>query len=137
MMRSTSASSSTTSSMTWSSLQALLVEQPVERGRLDRGARIAVEDEAAGDVGLVEPGGEDRVDDLVGDQLAGRHHRLGLEADSVPAATAARSMSPVESWTIPRCSTSRLAWVPLPAPGGPRRMMFIAAPRGRPSASPS
>ena len=32
-------------------------------------------------------------------------------------------MSPVDSWTMPRSATSRWAWVPLPAPGGPRRMM--------------
>src|SRR5690606_24251229 len=42
------------------------------------------------------------------------------------AATAARNMSPVESWRMPRCSTSRAACVPLPAPGGPRRIIFIA-----------
>ena len=41
---------------------------------------------------------------------------------------AARSMSPVESWTMPRRSTRRLAWVPFPAAGGPNRMMFIALP---------
>jgi hypothetical protein len=38
---------------------------------------------------------------------------------SVPEVRAARSMSPVESWTIALPSTSRRAWVPLPAPGGP------------------
>src|SRR4051794_37786454 len=27
---------------------------------------------------------------------------------------------------MPRLSTSRVAWVPLPAPGGPSRMIFIA-----------
>ena len=37
-----------------------------------------------------------------------------------------RSSRP-DSWVMPRPSTSILAWVPLPAPGGPRRMMFIAA----------
>src|SRR3954469_14672042 len=42
----------------------------------------------------------------------------------VPAATASRSMSPVESWTMPRSAWSRAACVPLPAPGGPRRMML-------------
>src|SRR5690606_1202531 len=50
-----------------------------------------------------------------------------LRPISVPAATAARSMLPVESWTMPRSSTRRLACVPLPAPGGPSRMMFMSA----------
>ena len=36
---------------------------------------------------------------------------------SVPASMAARSMSPVDSWTMPRLSTRRLACVPLPARG--------------------
>src|SRR3569623_1961533 len=43
---------------------------------------------------------------------------------SVPAFFSARSMSPVDIWPIPRSATSRSAWVPLPAPGGPKRMMF-------------
>src|SRR5690606_18107232 len=51
---------------------------------------------------------------------------FALRPTSVCAATAARSMSPVESCRIPRCSIRRAACVPLPAPGGPRRMMFIA-----------
>src|SRR5690606_31564061 len=46
----------------------------------------------------------------------------------VCAETAARSMSPVESCRIPWRSTRRAACVPLPAPGGPSRMMFIALP---------
>src|ERR1700741_2913529 len=46
----------------------------------------------------------------------------------VPAFFSWRSMSPVDSWTMPRRSTRRLAWVPLPAPGGPSRIMFIAPP---------
>ena len=44
---------------------------------------------------------------------------------SVPAATAARSMSPVLSCGVPSCSTMRGACVPLPAPGGPKRMMIV------------
>src|SRR5882724_2017866 len=51
---------------------------------------------------------------------------LAFLPSSLPEATAARSMSPVESWTRPRSCCRRCAWVPLPAPGGPRRMMFIA-----------
>src|SRR5688572_477898 len=55
---------------------------------------------------------------------------------SVPALTASRSMSPVETWTMPRSWTSRPAWVPLPAPGGPSRMMFIAIPAPRSPSAP-
>mmetsp|Transcript_22859 Transcript_22859/g.38201 ORF Transcript_22859/g.38201 Transcript_22859/m.38201 type:complete len:241 (+) Transcript_22859:241-963(+) len=44
---------------------------------------------------------------------------------SVPEVFAARSMSPVESWIMSRFSTRRPAWVPLPAPGGPSRIIFI------------
>src|SRR5688572_27508262 len=40
----------------------------------------------------------------------------------VPAAMASRSMSPVEMRGMPRCSASRAACVPFPAPGGPRKM---------------
>ena len=41
------------------------------------------------------------------------------------ALTAARSMSPVESWTKPYLATRCCAWVPLPAPGGPSRINLI------------
>ena len=93
------------------------------------------------DVGLVEPVGEDAVDDLVGDELAGVHHRLGLRARPVPAATAARSMSPVESWTMPRSCDEPAR---LGALAGARRAQQddVHAARSpsaerRPSASPS
>src|SRR5215210_3200626 len=51
---------------------------------------------------------------------------LALSPTGLPLATAWRSMSPVDSWTIPRFACSRAAWVPLPAPGGPSRTMFMA-----------
>ena len=41
---------------------------------------------------------------------------------SVLAARAARSMSPVAMCGTPKSSVSSAAWVPLPAPGGPRRI---------------
>mmetsp|Transcript_676 Transcript_676/g.1850 ORF Transcript_676/g.1850 Transcript_676/m.1850 type:complete len:217 (+) Transcript_676:342-992(+) len=44
---------------------------------------------------------------------------------SVPAATAARSMSPVDNWGVPNASTILGACVPLPEPGGPKRMMMV------------
>ena len=44
-----------------------------------------------------------------------------------PLARASRSMSPVDSWIMPRAAWSRAACVPLPAPGGPNRMMFSIA----------
>src|ERR1044072_7002800 len=61
---------------------------------------------------------------------------LAWSPTGVPALTAARSMSPVESWTMPRSASRRLAWVPFPAPGGPNRMIFNALSRscGAPSA---
>ena len=46
---------------------------------------------------------------------------------SVPLSLAARSMSPVLSCTMPCSSTRIRACVPLPAPGGPSRIMFIDA----------
>ncbi len=46
---------------------------------------------------------------------------------SVPAATAARSMSPVLSCGMPSASTILGACVPLPAPGGPNRIMILRA----------
>src|SRR5258708_22090026 len=44
----------------------------------------------------------------------------------VPAFTAARSMSPVEICGMPNFSLMKVACVPLPAPGGPRRMRRMA-----------
>ena len=73
-------------------------------------------------------------DDLVGDQLAGFHDRLDPPPSAVPEATAARSMSPVESWTMPWRLLEPLGLVPLPAPGGPSRIRFIPA---VPAAAPS
>ena len=56
----------------------------------------------------------------------------------VPAFTAARSMSPVETWGIPRSSTSFAAWVPLPAPGGPSSTSRVAVIfRASPARAPS
>ena len=52
---------------------------------------------------------------------------LALRPISVPAFTAARSMSPVESWMSPCLAAISLACVPLPAPGGPSRIRFIIA----------
>src|SRR6185312_16162735 len=41
---------------------------------------------------------------------------------AVPAAMASRSMSPVEMRGMLPHAASRAAWVPLPAPGGPRKI---------------
>src|ERR1044071_6979720 len=43
------------------------------------------------------------------------------------AARAARSMSPVEICGMPNFSRMKFAWVPLPAPGGPRRIKRMTA----------
>src|SRR2546430_2334956 len=45
----------------------------------------------------------------------------------VPAFTAARSMSPVEICGMPNFSRMKAACVPLPAPGGPKRIRRIKA----------
>src|SRR5882724_6613588 len=45
---------------------------------------------------------------------------------SVPAAIAALSMSPVDNCGSRQSPCRILAWVPLPAPGGPNRIRFIA-----------
>ena len=126
MIRFTSSSSSTASSITWSRRAAALGEQHLERFGLVPGARKAVEDRALLGRG-VEPLADQRADDGVADQLAALHHRLGLQADRRAGGDASRSMSPVDSWIMPRAACSRAACVPLPAPGGPRRMMFIIA----------
>ena len=44
----------------------------------------------------------------------------------VPALTAARSMSPVEICGMPNFWQMKVACVPLPAPGAPRRISLIA-----------
>src|ERR1700704_2165567 len=61
---------------------------------------------------------------------------LDFLPSSLPEATAARSMSPVESWTRPRPCCRSCAWVPLPAPGGPRRIKFIDPLSSAPAAQP-
>src|SRR6267143_5565092 len=58
---------------------------------------------------------------------------LAFLPSGVPSAAALRRMSPVESWGIPNRAVSRLAWVPFPAPGGPRRMTFTRPSRPLPS----
>ncbi len=50
---------------------------------------------------------------------------LAFLPNSVPLAIASRNMSPVDSWTKPYLSIKRVACVPLPAPGGPRRINII------------
>src|SRR2546428_13026187 len=45
---------------------------------------------------------------------------------SVPCATLCRKMLPVEMCGTPRYAASLAAWVPLPAPGGPRRTSLMS-----------
>ena len=54
---------------------------------------------------------------------------------SEPLLTASRRMSPVETLGIPCSRANRSACVPLPAPGGPRRMSFTAVPLPEPCGS--
>src|ERR1044072_3839023 len=53
---------------------------------------------------------------------------LALRPVGVPSLTAVRSMSPVDNCVMPRSETRRCACVPLPAPGGPSKMIFMAFP---------
>src|SRR3990167_5842790 len=50
---------------------------------------------------------------------------LAFRPSSVPALTAARSMSPVEICGIPNFLVMKPAWVPLPAPGAPSKITRI------------
>ena len=86
--------------------------------------------------GLFDPVGDDADDDVVGDESPRSMIALALRPTGVPAATAARSMSPVESCGMPSRSTRRTAWVPLPAPGGPSRMILIDVPLTSSTPSP-
>src|SRR5687768_10610876 len=63
---------------------------------------------------------------------------LALRPIGLPVLIASRRMLPVESWTSPRSAVRRPAWVPFPAHGGPRRMMFTSErlPRA-PTSSPA
>src|SRR3990172_6356108 len=52
-------------------------------------------------------------------------YALACLPSAVPFFTASRSMSPVEICGMANAWVSFLAWVPFPAPGGPRRMIPI------------
>src|SRR6187399_1260429 len=54
---------------------------------------------------------------------------LAATPSGVPAAIAARSMSPVDTCGIECACVMKVAWVPLPAPGGPRRISRMKAHR--------
>ena len=54
---------------------------------------------------------------------------LARRPTAVSAATASRSMSPVDRCEIPYLALIRSAWVPFPAPGGPSKTSFISASR--------
>ena len=54
---------------------------------------------------------------------------LAAMPSGVPAAIAARSMSPVDTCGIECACVMKVAWVPLPAPGGPRRISRMKAHR--------
>src|SRR3972149_672849 len=56
-----------------------------------------------------------------------------LRPNSVPAAAWSRNISPVETWGTPSSWATRLAWVPLPAPGGPPNKSLILIAGRRPS----
>ena len=88
-------------------VQPLLAQHVVERLGLRDRARETVEDEAVLGVRLVDAVGDDRNDDVVGDESPRSMMSLAFSPTGVPALTAARSMSPVESCTIPCLATRR------------------------------
>src|SRR5207237_5672401 len=47
-----------------------------------------------------------------------------MRPKGVPSCKASRNISPVETQGMPRCSDSRDAWVPLPAPWRPTTRMI-------------
>ena len=51
--------------------------------------------------------------------------RFASTPSGVPWETLARKMSPVEIAGMPKCSATKRACVPLPAPGGPMRISLI------------
>ena len=109
-------------------------QHAVERLGLRHGAREAVEDEAVRGIRFGDSRRQHLDDDVVGTSRPASMIALTRVPSALPEATAARSMSPVASCTRPCVCSSRFAWVPLPAPGGPRRIRFISA---VPAAAPS
>ena len=79
-------------------LEALVLEHPVKRLSLCFVAREPIQDEALLDVGLVQPLSDDRHYDVVGDEIATVHDRLGLLAhlgsrgDRAPQHVASREL---------------------------------------------
>ena len=71
--------------------------------------------------------GDDSRNDVVGHKVTPINDRLGFKTQRCLAAIAARSMSPVESWGMLYVLTRICAWVPFPAPGGPRNINLIYA----------
>jgi hypothetical protein len=63
---------------------AAFLEHLLDSVGLGQRARISVENETVGAVGLIDAFGDDGIDDVVRDELAGVHHRLGLEPDRAP-----------------------------------------------------
>src|SRR5215213_5616702 len=57
-------------------------------------------------------------------------YSLATVPSSVPLATSSRSRSPVAILARSKCSAIRVAWVPLPAPGGPISSTRMAGPPG-------
>ena len=60
-----------------------------------------------------------------GTSLPASMKALAFRPVGVPFFTAARRMLPVEMVGMSRTLQSRSAWVPLPAPGAPNRIIFM------------
>src|SRR5215210_4994303 len=125
-MRSTSASSSTSSSITWSSFRP---RSASSRSSASAWARVRGYPSKIAPLAAAESS-RSPISALTIASLTNWPAAITALASApigLPLATASRSMSPVDSWTIPRSAWRRVAWVPLPAPGGPSRTMFMGA----------
>src|SRR6185437_8749262 len=125
-MRLTSASSSTASSMTWSRLRPRSARSRSSASAwcfvLGKPSKIAPQSAQVSSRSPISAVTMASLTSSPASMIA-----LTFSPMGEPLARASRSMSPVDSWIIPRSACSRAAWVPFPAPGGPNRMMFSIA----------
>jgi hypothetical protein len=69
---------------------------------------------------------QDRVNDVIGNQLASLHDLIDLKPKRSLLGTSLRSKSPGARWINPKSVINLSAAVPLPDPGGPKRAIFSA-----------
>jgi hypothetical protein len=96
-----------------------LSEESVKVINLRGGARVAVQQEAALDVGLTEAVAHHLVGDGVWNEVASSMYFIASIPSLVRLVTFARKISPVEMATTSRSPEISSACVPFPEPGGP------------------